>query len=192
MKDFDELVNQMADADAEIEESVPETGAAYLQKYLLDIQNYLNDEIATRKAVSSFLGLLLAQSANYTFSLLLISSGAEFFSSTLIGLIIGLMPGVADISQINQKSNKPVEKYLPVAVKALIALFTSGIIFTQITLPHMSSRHEIDQIYSDIELIERGRPNNTMLDNLKNSPITPIAIILLLYTGFSMAQSKKD
>ncbi len=192
MKDFDELVNQMADADAEIEESVPETGAAYLQKYLLDIQNYLNDEIATRKAVSSFLGLLLAQSANYTFSLLLISSGAEFFSSTLIGLIIGLMPGVADISQINQKSNKPVEKYLPVAVKALIALFTSGIIFTQITLPHMSSRHEIDQIYSDIELIERGRPNNSMLDNLKNSPITPIAIILLLYTGFSMAQSKKD
>jgi type III secretory pathway component EscS len=192
MKDFDELVNQMADADAEIEESVPETGAAYLQKYLLDIQNYLNDEIATRKAVSSFLGLLLAQSANYTFSLLLISSGAEFFSSTLIGLIIGLMPGVADISQINQKSNKPVEKYLPVAVKALIALFTSGIIFTQITLPHMASRHEIDQIYSDIELIERGRPNNTMLDNLKNSPITPIAIILLLYTGFSMAQSKKD
>ncbi len=193
MPNFDELIEEMNEfGDEEIEASLDQNSASYLQSYLLDIQNYLNDEIATRKAVSSFLGLLLAQSANYAFSLILISSGAEFFSSTIIGLIIGLMPGVADLSHINQKSNKPIEKYLPVAVKSLIALFTTGIIFTQVTLPHMTSRRVVDNIYSDIELSERGRPNNSVLDNLKNSPLTPIAIALLLYAGFSMAQSKKD
>jgi type III secretory pathway component EscS len=190
MKDFDELINQPDDTE-EIEDT-PESGASYLSKHLIDIQNYLNDEIVTRKAASSFLGLILAQSANYTFSLILISSGAEFFSATIIGLIIGLMPGVADISRINQKSNRPLEKYLPVVVKGTIALFTSGIIFTQITLPQMASRGELDRIYSDIELIERGRPHNSLFNNLKNSPVTPIALTLLLISALGMTLSRKE
>lgn len=191
MTDFDELIGQMdEDSDETVDETSPESGASYLQKHLLDVQNYLNEEIATRKSIGSFLSLLLAQSANYAFSLVLISSGAEFFSSTIIGLIIGLIPGIADVSKINQKSNKPIDRYLPVAIKALIALFTTGIIFTQITLPHMASRRELGKVYSDIELIERGRPSNTAFDNLRNSPVTPIAIALLLYAVFIMAQPK--
>lgn len=190
MKDFDELINQ-PDTEEEIEDT-PESGESYLSKHLLDVQSYLNEEIGTRKSASSFLGLLLAQSANYAFSLILISSGAEFFSATIIGLIIGLMPGVADISRINQKSNKPLERYLPLVVKSAIALFTSGIIFTQVTLPHLASRGELDKIYSDIELIERGRPQSNALNNLKNSPITPIALVLILVSVFSLTLSKKE
>ena len=192
MKDFDELISEADDSDEEVEESSPETGASYLQKHLLDIQSYLNDEIATRKSATSFLGLMLAQSANYAFSLILISSGAEFFSSTIIGLIIGLMPGVADISRVNQKPNRPIEKYLPVVIKSAVALFTSGIIFTQVTLPHMASRGELDRIYSDIELVERGRPSNTLFNNLKNSPITPIALVLILVSVLSMTLPRKE
>lgn len=193
MADFDELVAGMSNEDGEkaIEECTEESGASYLQKHLLDIQSYLHDEIAQRKAISSFLGLLLAQSANYAFSLVLISSGAEFFSSTLIGLIIGLMPGIADMSHINQTPNQPLEKYLPVAVKTAIALFSTGIILTQVTLPHMASRQELNKIYADIEFIERGRPSSSVLDNLKNSPLTPIALILLVYTGLQMALSQE-
>lgn len=190
MPDFDELINEMPDSEEDASEEFPESGASYLQKHLLDIQSYLNDEISQRKAISSFLGLLLAQSANYAFSLILISSGAEFFSASFIGLIIGLMPGVADLSQLYQKSNKPIERYLSVVVKAAIALFTSGIIFTQVTLPHMASRGEVDRIYSDIELIERGRPNNSIVDNLKNSPLIPITLVLLFFTGLKMAMPK--
>lgn len=188
---FDDLINKEAnEGDEGISEDNPESGATYLQRHLLDIQNYLNDEIKTRKSISSFLGLLLAQSANYTFSLILISSGAEFFSSTIIGLIIGLMPPIADLSHINQKSAKPVERFLPVAVKAAIALFTSGIIFTQVTLPHLGSRAEVERVYEDIQTIERGSPDQSFVDNLTASPITPIAAVVLLFVGMKMALPK--
>ncbi len=188
---FDDLINSEANQGEEVEDT-PESGASYLQKHLTDIQNYLNDEIVTRRSISSFLGLLLAQSANYTFSLILISSGAEFFSSTIIGLIIGLVPGIANISRINQKSDKPLERYAPIAVKTLIALFTSGIIFTQITLPHLASRTELEKVYTDIQLIEKGQTSQSLMENLKTSPITPIAAIVLLCVGLKMAIPRKD
>jgi|GEM_PF-6304516 len=191
MKDFDELVNQMNIPDEEVGEEPMETGESYLHNHLLDIQRYLDNEIATRKSATSFLGLLLAQSANYAFSLILISSGAEFFSSTLVGLIISLMPGVADVSRINQKPNRPIERYLPVAVKVAVAMFTSGIIFTQVTLPYMASRAELNQIYSDIELIERGR-QTSVFNNLKNSPITPVAVVCLLAGLVAMSLPKRE
>lgn len=189
MVDFDDLIRD-EDNDFEESEVKADLGGSYLQNHLSEIQSYLNDEIVTRKATTAFLGILLAQSANYTFSLILISSGAEFFSSTIIGLIIGLAPGIADISQINQKSENTLERYVPVLIKSLIALFTSGIIFTQITLPHMASRQVLSRIYNDIETIERGKPKGSLLGNLINSPVTPIAVALLLYSGFSTLQSK--
>lgn len=192
MKDFDELINESQEETEEVEDTSPESGESYLQRHLLDVQNYLNDEIVTRKGASSFLGLLLAQSANYAFSLILISSGAEFFSATVIGLLIGSMPGVAALSKVNQKPDKPLERYLPVVVKGAIAFFTSAIIFSQVTLPHINSRREVDKIYSDIELIERGTPKNLIFENLKTSPLTPIALGLLVLAVLTMSMSGKE
>lgn len=163
LNEFDKVVQSIVNQTNGVRDDETPNTEKYLEKHLLEIQSELDNEIVDRHNFEQFLKLLLCQSANFTLTFFLISIGMELITSTLVGLFISLIPGVSVFSVLSRKSEL---NYLPVAVNLGVGLFTSAVIFTSVTVPHIASQNTVKQIYEEIEVIQYGKPQNNVLTNL--------------------------
>ena len=178
--DYDKLVRSIVNQIKINNDNEQHNSDSYLQKHLLEIQKKLDDEIIYREKFERILKLIFCQCANYTLSMFLINLGMQIWISSLIGLFIGLIPGVEALLFVAKTKDDNLCKYLPVALKVGVGLFTSTVVFTSFTVPQLASQSTVKKIYREIETVEYSNPQNNRLANLQNSPVTSLLIALLI------------
>ncbi|HAA29393.1 MAG TPA: hypothetical protein DCE56_18945 [Cyanobacteria bacterium UBA8553] len=176
LNEYKKIVQSIVNRTQPINEDEQHTPESYLQKHLLEIQDKLDDEIVSREKFERIIKLIFCQCANYTLSMFLINLGMAIWISTLIGLFIGLTPGVEALLLAAKTKDDSLGKYLPVAVKIGVGLFTSTVVVTSVTVPQLASQNTVKKVYQEIETVEYGNPQNSGLSNLHNSPTMPLII----------------
>ena len=108
----------------------------------------------------------------------LINLGMAIWISTFVGLFIGLTKGVEALLLAAKNKDDNLGRYLPVAVKIGVGLFTSTVVVTSVTFPQLASQNTVKKIYQEIETVEYSNPQNSGVANLQNSPTMPLLIAL--------------
>jgi uncharacterized membrane protein len=188
--DYEKIVKSIVNQIKKDNENEQQNSESYLQKHLLEIQNKLDNEIVYREKFERIIKLLFCQCTNYTLSMFLINLGMEIWISTFIGLFIGLIPGIEALLLVAKTKDDSLCKYLPVAIKVGVGLFTSTVVFTSFTVPQLVSQRTVKKVYQEIEAVEYSNPQNTRLSNLQNSPVTSLLIALLIVVGYINLRKK--
>ena len=178
INDYEKIVQSIVNQTQQINDDEQHNPESYLQKHLLEIQNKLDDEIVVREKFERIIKLIFCQCTNYTLSMFLINLGMAIWISTLIGLFIGLTPGIEALLLAAKTKDDSLGKYLPVAVKIGVGLFTSTVVVTSVTIPQLASQNTVKKVYQEIETVEYSNPQNSGVSNLQNSPTMPLLIAL--------------